>query len=64
MIADGREGLNSLMLSNAMLLSAWTGEMVELPFDDARFAQLLSEHAAKSPEKRAREIQLDVSRSF
>lgn len=64
MIADGREGLNSLMLSNAMLLSAWTDETVELPFDDARFARLLAEHAAQSPEKRARSIQLDVSQSF
>ena len=64
MIADGREGLNSLMLSNAMLLSAWTDETVQLPFDDARFARLLAEHAAKSPEKRVRAIQLNVSQSF
>lgn len=64
MIADGREGLNSLMLSNAMLLSAWTGETITLPFDDARFAALLEERAARSPEKQAKAIQMDLGKSF
>ena len=45
MIADGREGLNSLMLANAMLLSAWTGETVPLPLDDARYEAMLAERA-------------------
>lgn len=45
MIADGREGLNSLMLANAMLLSAWTGETVPLPLDDARYERMLRERA-------------------
>ena len=45
MIADGREGLNSLMLANAMLLSAWTGETVPLPMDDARYEALLAQRA-------------------
>ena len=35
MIADGREGLCSLMLANAMLLSSWMDETIELPLDDA-----------------------------
>ena len=64
MIADGREGLNSLMLSNAMLLSAWTDETISLPFDDALFADLLEEHAAHSPEKTAKPVKLDLSHSF
>ena len=37
MIADGSEGLNGLTISNAMHLSSWTGETVELPFDDELF---------------------------
>ena len=48
MVADGREGLNSLMLANAMLLSSWTDERIALPFDEAadeRYKRLL---AAKS----------------
>ena len=34
MIADGREGINGLTLSNAMHLSAFLGKTVEIPFDD------------------------------
>ncbi len=64
MIADGCEGLNSLMLSNAMLLSSWTDKTIELPFDDARFADMLKERAAKSPEKTAKPIQMDLNRSY
>lgn len=64
MIADGREGLNSLMLSNAMLLSSWTDKTIDLPFDDALFAKLLEERAAKSPDKAAKPVQMDLSRSF
>ena len=50
LIADGREGLHSLMLANAMLLSAWTGETVALPMDeaaDARYAALLARRAGE-----------------
>lgn len=64
MIADGREGLNSLMLANAMLLSGWTNETLSLPFDDARYADSLAALAAKSPKKAAKPIRLDVSQSF
>ena len=64
MIADGREGLCSLMLANAMLLSSWTGETIELPLDDARYADRLAALAAQSPKKTAKPIKLDVSKSF
>ena len=64
MIADGREGLNSLMLANAMLLSTWEHAAVDLPFDDARYADRLAALAAKSPKKAAKPVKLDVSKSF
>ena len=67
MIADGREGLNSLALANAMLLSGWTGETFDIPFDaetDERYAKLLAERAAKSPEKKAKPIVMDLNKSF
>ena len=64
MIADGREGLCSLMLANAMLLSSWTDETIELPLDDARYADRLAALAAQSPKKTAKPIKLDVSKSF
>ena len=64
MVADGREGLNSLTLANAMLLSTWENRTVDLPFDDARYASHLASLAAKSPKKAAKPIRLDVSKSF
>lgn len=64
MVADGRDGLNGLLLSNGMLLSAWTGETVELPFDDARFARMLEERAQHSPQKQAKAIKMDLKKSY
>ena len=67
MIADGAEGINSLMLANAMMLSAWTGEAVALPMDEAadeRYAAMLAERAERSPHKQAKKIELNVSNSF
>jgi len=34
LIADGREGINGLSISNAMHLSSWTGKTVSLPVDE------------------------------
>ena len=67
MIADGREGLNSLMLANAMLLSAWADETMPMPFDaamDEQYAKMLEERAAKSPDKKAKPIVMDLNKSF
>lgn len=51
LVADGREGINGLMLSNAMHLSAWTGKTVELPFDEQLFKDLLMDHVKNSRRK-------------
>lgn len=51
MIADGREGINGLMISNAMHLSAWTGKTVTLPFDEQLFKDLLDERIKTSRRK-------------
>ena len=51
LVADGREGLNALMLSNAMHLSAWLGREVELPFDEQLFKSLLDERVKTSRRK-------------
>ena len=49
LLAPGTEGLNSLMLSNAMLLSSWTDKMIELEsFDDDLFFSILQEKIANS----------------
>ena len=37
MYANGEEGINGLMLSNAMHLSAWLGKTIPLPLDEELF---------------------------
>ena len=67
MIAEGFEGLNSLMLANAMLLSSWADETMPMPFDaamDERFEMMLAERAARSREKTAKPVEMDLSKSY
>lgn len=51
LVADGREGINGLTLSNAMHLSAWEGREIDLPFDEFRFKELLEERVKTSKAK-------------
>ena len=51
LVADGREGINGLTISNAMHLSAWTGEAVTLPLDEEKYRDLLFEHVKTSRRK-------------
>lgn len=64
LIADGREGINGLMLSNAMHLSDWLGREVELPFDEDLFLKLLNERRAGSRHKEESGVELDHSVSY
>ncbi len=60
------DGLGSLMLANAMLLSAWRGETVKLPLDDAAYAQQLDRKIAASQlrEPEDLEVHIDIEQSF
>ncbi len=51
LVADGREGINGLMISNAMHLSAWEDRTVELPFDEKAFYDHLMAHVKTSRRK-------------
>ncbi len=51
LVADGREGIRALTLSNAMHLSAWTEREVTLPFDEQLFKDLLEERVKTSKAK-------------
>ena len=51
LVADGREGINALLISNAMHLSAWTGREVDIPFDEELFKSLLDEKVKTSKRK-------------
>jgi len=64
LVADGAEGIHSLMLSNAMHLSAWLGKPVTLPFDEALFLRLLREHQAASRVKEDRGIVFSTEGSY
>lgn len=48
LIAPGQEGISSLQLANAMLLSTWQNEWVDLNFDDETYYQLLQEKIKNS----------------
>ena len=51
LIARGEEGLNSLSISNAAYLSAWTDDWAELPTDEELFEKNLTQLREKEKEK-------------
>lgn len=66
MIADGREGIRGLSLSNAMHLSAFLGKEITLPFDEDLFYEELKKRIATSRRKTTNEtgIVADLSSTF
>lgn len=65
LIAPGQEGINQLTLTNAMLLSQWTDDWVDLPIDAKRYHELLDRKAADSRYvKHTREAFMDVRGTF
>ena len=53
LVARGEEGLNGLMISNAMHLSAWLGRPVSLPIDEELFLAELTKRRQTSRKKKA-----------
>ena len=51
LVAAGEEGINGLMLSNAMHLSSWLGRPVTLPVDEDLFLEKLNELRQTSRKK-------------
>lgn len=49
LIAPAEEGLNSVAINNAIILSAHKRQMVELPIDGDEFATLLEQYIAEPP---------------
>ena len=66
MVADGREGIRGLMLSNAMHLSAFLGREVTLPIDEDLFYEELKKRIAVSRHKTAsaETVVADLSNTF
>ncbi len=51
LLADGREGIQGVELSNAMMLSTWTDDWVNIPVNEKQFYDALQERVAKSQVK-------------
>jgi predicted dehydrogenase len=67
LIVDGAEGIRSLELANAMILSTWKDATVELPIDGREYEALLQKKIAGSkPKKRVRTFTSneDFAKSF
>ncbi len=64
LVADGREGVNGLMLSNAMHLSAWLGQEVTLPIDEKKFYELLMERCKTSRHKEDRDVTMSTEGTY
>ncbi|MFC4776358.1 Gfo/Idh/MocA family protein [Paenibacillus sp. GCM10023252] len=52
LLAPGEEGIKGLMISNAMLLSTWTDNWVDLPIDEDLFYSHLQDKIANSSYKK------------
>lgn len=64
LVADGREGIRGLMLSNAMHLSSWLGKEVKLPFDEHLFYELLMERCKTSRHKENHDVTFNTEGSY
>ena len=65
LIANGEEGSNGLMLSNAMHLSAWTQSKVSLPIDeDVYYAELMKRVKTSKRKTTTVEVVADTSGTY
>lgn len=65
LLVDGRDGIRSLELSNAMHLSSWQDSWVTIPVDEDSFEMELNKRIATSSDKQVEVSDyLDASKSF
>ena len=64
LVADGREGIKGLTLSNAMHLSSWLDKTVDLPFDEDLYLAELNKRRATSRAKEDKGITLNTEGSY
>jgi predicted dehydrogenase len=66
LLSPAAEGIHSVELANAILLSAWTGAPVDLPLDGAVYEQALQQRIATSKPKAKPAVAAvaDLSKSF
>ena len=64
LVANGCEGLNGLTLSNAMHLSSWLGQAVEIPFDEELFLNELNKRRENSRKKEGKEVTFSTEGTY
>lgn len=66
LIAPAEEGLKALAIANAILLSAWDHEQIQMPLDSARYHKALNERRDQSRLRAASkaEVIIDMKGSF
>ena len=66
LFVKGEEGINSVQMMNAMLLSTWLNRAVELPIDDDLYLEQLNRRIAESTVtvKESADVVLDISGSY
>ena len=55
LIAEGKDAINELELSNAAYLSAWKNEKISLPVNDSDFVEILNKKRAESALRNAKQ---------
>ena len=65
LVADGREGINGLTLSNAMHLSSFLNKTIEIPFDEELYyTELMKRVASSVNKKEVKTVYSDTSNSY
>lgn len=63
LLADGREGIRGVELANAMMLSTWTDDWVNIPVDEERFYEELQKRVSTSKVKEGGKV-MNVDGTF
>ena len=65
LVANGKEGINGLTISNAMHLSSFLGKEIELPFDeDLYYEELMKRVATSKVKEGVRTVFADTSKTY
>jgi predicted dehydrogenase len=64
LLAPGTDGIKGLSISNAMHLSTWLGEWVDLPIDEDKYYEELKKRIDSSKEKETADQVLDTSTTY
>ena len=64
LLASGTEGINGVELSNAMLLSTWTDNWVDIPVDEELYYNELQKRVESSKVKKSEGKVMDVKGTF